>query len=105
MAGVGCKYTCCAKAARKGWGQLLVPGQLQRPWLLACTTVAAGSYHGLVAVEAGDGDRARGMQVHQLHDATSDRKTESHPGPQAAPGTLTVDMLFHGSWSAPQAGT
>ena len=54
---------------------------------------------------AGDGNQARGMQVHQLHNATSDRKTESHLGPQAAPGTLTVDMLFHGSWCAPQAGT
>lgn len=81
VAGVGCKYTCHAKAASKDWGQLLVPGQLQRPWLLACTTMAAGSYRGLMAVEAGDGDQARGMQVHQLHNATSDRKTESHLGP------------------------
>ena len=64
MAGVGCKNTCRAKAGSKGWGQLLVYGQLQRPWLLACTTMAAGSYRGLMAMEAGDGDWARGMQAH-----------------------------------------
>ena len=51
-------------AGSKGWGQLLVYGQLQRPWLLACTTMAAGSYRGLMAMEAGDGDWARGMQAH-----------------------------------------
>lgn len=45
-------------------GQLQTHLQLQGPWLLVCTNVAAGSHQGCMAVEAVEGIWAKGLLVH-----------------------------------------
>lgn len=52
------------RAGSKGSGQLHTHSQQRGPWLLVCTTMAAGSHHGHMAVEAVDWGWARGMWVH-----------------------------------------
>lgn len=51
-----------ARAVSRGWG--LLGSWWGGPWLLACTTVAAGSDHGCMAGEVSFWSQARSMEVH-----------------------------------------
>lgn len=53
-----------SRAWSKGQSQLWADWQLQGPWQLVYTAVAAGSHQGLVAVAAGDGNWTRGVLLY-----------------------------------------
>lgn len=105
---LNCRYQCSkrgqlqthavmgSRAWSKSQNQLWANWQLQGPWQLVYTPVAAGPHQGLVAVEACDGNWTRGGQsyswrgylpVNAVILATTCRQTGPDPGLQAASGT------------------
>lgn len=85
-----------SRAWSKSQSQLWANWQLQGPWQLVYTPVAAGPHQGLVAVEACDGNWTKGVQLYRWRGylpvnavilATKCRQTGPDPGLQAAAGT------------------
>lgn len=74
---LNCRYQCSkrgqlqthavmrSRAWSKSQSQLWANWQLQGPWQLVYTPVAAGPHQGLVTVEAGDGNWTRGVQSYR----------------------------------------